>query len=92
MMCPKCESEMEYAIGKKGTIAEGIEEWYCPNCGYIDGEELQTGEGEDVILIATEHGKPFEGCTCNDCDSAKDGSCEYAYDRYNTDGDCLAVK
>jgi transposase-like protein len=33
MNCPKCESEMEHAIGRKGTIAEGIEEWFCGNCG-----------------------------------------------------------
>ena len=34
MKCPKCGSEMEHAIGRKGTIAEGIEEWYCRKCGH----------------------------------------------------------
>lgn len=46
-----------------------------------------------MILVTREEPlKPFDGCTCNDCPSAKDGSCEYAYDPYNTHGDCLAVK
>ena len=36
MKCPKCGSEMEYAIGKEGTIAEGIEEFYCRNCGHCE--------------------------------------------------------
>lgn len=28
--------------------------------------------------------------TCDDCPS--NGGCEYAFDGYNTDGDCLAIK
>jgi len=32
--CPECGSEMEHAIGREGTIAEGIEEWYCRKCGH----------------------------------------------------------
>jgi hypothetical protein len=31
-------------------------------------------------------------CTCENCPSAYDGKCEWAWDLYNTDGDCLAVK
>jgi len=42
MKCPKCGSEMEYAIDKEGTIAEGIEEWYCRKCGHCeDGEAMK---------------------------------------------------
>ena len=29
-------------------------------------------------------------CTCKDCGSKRD--CEYAWDEYNTHGDCLAEK
>jgi rubredoxin len=35
-LCSKCRSEMEHAIGKKGTIAEGVEEWYCRKCGHSE--------------------------------------------------------
>ncbi len=37
-------------------------------------------------------GFKVEEITCDDCPSAKDGTCEWAWDVYNTDGDCLAVK
>ena len=29
-------------------------------------------------------------CTCDDCEDNKE--CKYAWDMYNTDGDCLAGK
>ena len=29
-------------------------------------------------------------CTCSDCEDKDD--CQFAYDHYNTNGDCLAVK
>ena len=31
-------------------------------------------------------------CTCESCPSATNGECEWAYDLYNTNGDCLATK
>lgn len=31
-------------------------------------------------------------CTCSDCPSATNGECEFAYDLYNKDDDCLAMK
>lgn len=30
--------------------------------------------------------------TCDDCPSSTNGECTWAYDPYNTDGNCLAVK
>ena len=51
MKCPKCGSEMEHAIGKEGTIAEGIEEWYCRKCGHEEdycGHEEKLGGEKDV--------------------------------------------
>ena len=41
--CTMCGSEMKHAIGKVGTIAEGIEEWYCRKCGHC---EDYCGEGK----------------------------------------------
>lgn len=31
-----------------------------------------------------------KNCTCNDCPSRE--TCEWAYDPFNVDGDCLAEK
>jgi hypothetical protein len=36
--------------------------------------------------------KPLPRITCDECESSTDGDCYWAYDLYNTDGDCLAVK
>lgn len=36
------------------------------------------------------HGIPFRYLTCDKCPSRRE--CEYVYDPYNTDGDCLAEK
>ena len=36
--------------------------------------------------------KPLPEITCDECPSATDGDCEWAYDLYNTDGDCLGMK
>jgi hypothetical protein len=30
--------------------------------------------------------------TCDECPSAKDGTCDCAWDAYNTDGSCLEEK
>ena len=37
---------------------------------------------EDFLIL--------EKCTCSKCSGAK--TCEYAFDGYNTNGDCLAIK
>ena len=55
-------------------------------------DEKSCGKGKAKPMLIEVEGKPFDGCTCNECPSAKDGSCEDAYDRYNTGGDCLAEK
>jgi hypothetical protein len=36
--------------------------------------------------------KPLPRITCDECASFTDGDCYWAYDLYNTHGDCLAVK
>jgi len=45
---------------------------------------------EQMLRQLAEGGWPFETITCDDC--ADKDSCEWAYDLYNTDGDCLATK
>jgi hypothetical protein len=36
---------MKHAIGKEGTIAESIEEWYCRKCGHEEDYKSKL-EGE----------------------------------------------
>ena len=35
---------------------------------------------------------PSVEVTCEDCPHNGDGDCEWAWDLYNTNGDCLAMK
>ena len=37
-------------------------------------------------------GLEFKEFTCDECGLAKNGECNYAFDAYNTDGDCLGMK
>ena len=89
MKCPKCGSEdfEPYWIDEKEY---GEPDGHRCSCGYDDMAWLP--KVEKPMILVVEKSKPFPGCTCNDCPSAKDGSCEYAYDPYNTHEDCLAVK
>ena len=38
----------------------------------------------------SEEGYKLDDCTCNDCPD--NTSCPFAFDLYNTHGDCLAIK
>lgn len=64
---------------------------------YCCGEEMEfdpgTWEKEGIIEYDCKKCGRTIGvkmCTCNDCNSNK--SCEFAYDDYNYDGSCLALK
>jgi hypothetical protein len=59
----------------------------------MDWKEERAKLMEQLEKLCKEGGaKKMPTITCDDCDSAKDGSCEWAWDVYNTDGDCLATK
>jgi hypothetical protein len=45
---------------------------------------------DEIVKMIEDYGLKVEDITCHHCPQ-KD-TCEYAYDLYNTDGDCLAVK
>ncbi len=48
------------------------------------------GDREAMIKYLARLGIRYTRITCDDCPSKN--SCHWAYDAYNTDGDCLAVK
>ena len=61
----------------------------CPNCfgrgGFGDAEmEIECDHCGGTGQV------PDAAYTCNDCTDNK--TCKYAWDLYNTDGDCLASK
>lgn len=45
---------------------------------------------EDMRGHFEERGYNIDDCTCNTCSDKN--TCKYAFDLYNTDGDCLASK
>lgn len=47
-------------------------------------------EAEHIKSYEEITGRPVLSCTCLGCDARK--KCEYAFDAYNEDGDCLAEK
>lgn len=53
-------------------------------------EELYTPEHVDCLAMNDVNVPPKEDFTCNKCPEA--GGCEFAWDLYNTHGDCLADK
>lgn len=58
----------------------------------IESEEYDKRKQElekDRVLFYTIY--PNRKCTCDYCDAQVNG-CPYAFDLYNTDGDCLAIK
>ena len=61
----------------------------------IDGESIQTMTEDTIKEIMrkafTKHGFDMDkDCTCKDCECSK--KCPFAWDLYNTNGDCLASK
>ena len=45
---------------------------------------------EEMLDAFEERGYDIDACTCNDCADKDD--CVFAFDLYNTSGDCLASK
>jgi len=45
---------------------------------------------EDIQTLLNQLGLKLEDLTCHTCKDKHD--CPYAYDPYNTNGDCLAIK
>ena len=45
---------------------------------------------ENMLEAFEERGYNIDNCTCNDCPDKE--TCNYAWDLYNTEGDCLASK
>ena len=45
---------------------------------------------DNMEEIFDEAGCDIDDCTCNDCSDKE--TCIYAFDLYNTNGDCLAEK
>ncbi len=62
----------------------------CPSCHkpWIKGQTKVDGKDLDICLNCYLEFK--NTCTCNVCRDAP--ICKYAYDYYNTNGDCLAEK
>jgi hypothetical protein len=58
-------------------------------CGEQALPRFQLGR-VDAIAAAERIGIQIVSFTCDDCPSAP--SCEFAFDLYNTNGDCLAEK
>ena len=56
----------------------------------IQGNFDMNNTKEDMVEAFEERGYDIDACTCNSC-SNKD-NCKYAFDLYNTEGDCLASK
>lgn len=57
--------------------------------GNVIFEEVEEEEKTDIITYLPF--KPGDArCTCTDCPI--NGNCMYAWDDYNTDGDCLLEK
>jgi len=52
--------------------------------------EIDSEVSDEHYFFAYEGNTEIERCTCHTCLSNK--TCEFAYDPYNTDGDCLAMK
>jgi hypothetical protein len=90
---PTCEKDCKCYKGPgecddgSGTIVLGPGQTYgCSLCQSKDGKR-------EEMLTYLKTLKIFpKSITCDKCGSATDGSWESAYDPYNTDGDCLAVK
>lgn len=61
----------------------------CGNCIYPDGGVCGFA-GEISTNFTCSHFTAREDLTCETC--ADKNECEYAYDPYNTDGECLAIK
>jgi len=53
-------------------------------------EEIYTQESLDCLAQADVVVPEKKEFTCNRC--ADSGTCEFAWDLYNTNGDCLAMK
>lgn len=53
-------------------------------------EEIHAKQREIAAQILKEANISFKYFTCDNCEDAYD--CMYAFDPYNTDGDCLADK
>ena len=47
-------------------------------------------EKDEMREAFEERGYNIADCTCSECDIRRD--CIYAFDLYNTNGDCLAAK
>jgi NAD-dependent dihydropyrimidine dehydrogenase PreA subunit len=67
----------------------------CPRCGHKLDDLIpkKTQEELDILRAAHLNGEgidPDTKFTCDDCASRCD--CAFAFDLYNTDGDCLASK
>ena len=82
---------VEFSDGLSVELLENSGE-VAPRRKPMSPERLQALRRQAVEdLEAYREGLPFTGTfTCDDC--AKAGVCEFVYDPYNTNGDCLALK
>jgi hypothetical protein len=68
-------------------------EVHCPECVGGINQILclfECNQRTDHMIQKVEHIVFYYRCTCTDCSIRWD--CEFAYDRYNTEGDCLDEK
>jgi len=65
-LCPVCGRQMTRSIGKKGTIAEGIDEWFCRKCGHCedhdsaDRERFFRAQAMRIVLLLYDEGVYME--------------------------------
>jgi len=66
----------------------------CPECngyGQVPSYDVTPIEENDICIMCNGSGLLDKNkFTCNTCFSKDE--CQYAWDLYNTDGDCLALK
>lgn len=77
---------VEVCIGGWCNVCKTMCSWDRP-CGCHKTIEEKRNA---MIQNLKSFGINYKTITCDNCDSKTE--CEYAYDSYNTDGDCLAVK
>jgi predicted RNA-binding Zn-ribbon protein involved in translation (DUF1610 family) len=81
-------------MGKAAIIHETVELPKCPSCGKgyvmeLMGTRMTCLECGDLWDVEKD-GAAALYYTCTNC--ADNGTCEYAYEDYNTNGDCLKEK
>lgn len=78
--CVKCAADAQ------GLSSESVED-YATHIGPVVDTAQRKGRGKPVVVPLA---LPRSRYTCNDCPSRF--TCSFAWDDYNTDGDCLEMK